>query len=158
MDLYRHILGCLLGAAVGDAVGLQREGLSRQRAMRMYGGPPLSPSLLGGLGFCSDDTEHTLMIGRALALAHGDVKRFERQFASDLRKWLLTCPAGVGFATLRACLKLLVGFSPSSSGVFSAGNGPAMRSALIGVCTRSNERLGEFVRPSSRVTHTDPKA
>ena len=60
MDRYSNILGCLLGTALGDAVGLRREGLSRQRAMRLYGGAPLQPNLLFGWGFCSDDTEHTL--------------------------------------------------------------------------------------------------
>lgn len=158
MDLYRHILGCLLGTAVGDAVGLKREGLSRQRAMRLCGGPPLDPALILRFGLCSDDTEHTLMVGRALALSGGDTSRFERQFASDLKRWLLTGPAGVGWATLRSCLKLLLGFGPRNTGVFSAGNGPATRSALIGVCAESNDALAEFVRVSTRITHTDPKA
>jgi ADP-ribosyl-[dinitrogen reductase] hydrolase len=158
VDLYRHILGCLLGTAVGDAVGLKREGLSRQRAMRLYGGPPLRSSLIFGFGFCSDDTEHTLMVGRALASSHSDPDLFERQFVADLRRWLLTGPAGVGFATLRSCLKLLIGFGPRKSGVFSAGNGPAMRSALIGICAKSEGALIRIVRASTRVTHTDPKA
>lgn len=158
MDIYRHILGCLLGTAVGDAVGLQREGLTRQRAMRLYGGPPFSPALIFGRGYCSDDTEHTQMVGRALALSGGVTEQFERQFASDLKTWLLAMPAGVGLATLRACLKLLLGFGPRHSGVYSAGNGPAMRSALIGVCAPSDERVVELVRVSTRLTHIDPKA
>ena len=98
------------------------------------------------------------MVGRALALSGGDASRFERQFAAQLKRWLLTGPAGIGFATLRACLKLLVGFGPRCSGVFSAGNGPAMRSALIGVFAESEHALVEFVRTSTRITHTDPKA
>src|SRR5436190_12400621 len=126
--------------------------------MRLCGGPPLDSSLIFGLGFCSDDTEHTLMVGRALVLSHGDPGLFERQFAAELRRWLLTGPAGVGFATLRSCLKLLIGFGPRGSGVFSAGNGPAMCSALIGVCVKSNDALVDIVRASTRVTHIDPKA
>jgi len=158
MNLYPHILGCLLGTAVGDAVGLRREGMSRQRAARLYGGAPLAPGLLFGRGFCSDDTEHAVMVGRALALSAGDPDRLQRLLAADLRKWLLTAPAGVGFATLRACAKLLVGFGPARSGVKSAGNGPAMLSALIGVCARDDRRLAELVRASTRLTHTDPRA
>ncbi len=158
MDRYANILGCLLGTAIGDAVGLRREGLSRQRAMRMYGGPPLKPNLLFGCGFCSDDTEHTLMVGRALALSASDPKQFERELAAQLRRWFLAMPAGVGFATLRACLKLLVGFGPQHSGVASAGNGPAMRSALLGVCAESEAQLVALVGASSRITHTDPRA
>jgi ADP-ribosylglycohydrolase len=98
------------------------------------------------------------MVGRALALSNGDARQFERHFARELKRWLLTVPAGVGFATLISWLKLLVGFGPSGSGVFSAGNGPAMRSALIGVCVESDDALVEAVRASTRVTHTDPKA
>src|SRR4029079_1298112 len=141
MNLYQHILGCLLGTAVGDAVGLRREGLSRARALRMYGGPPLMPALVWGRGFCSDDTEHTLMVARALALSAGNPEHFEAFLAADLKRWLLTLPAGVGLATLRACLKLLIGFAPRHSGVFSAGNGPAMRSALTGVCASDERQL-----------------
>ena len=158
MELYPRILGCLLGTAVGDAVGLRREGLTRQRAMRMYGGPPLEPSLLLRRGFCSDDTEHTQMVGRSLALSGGDPREFELRLAADLKKWLLTAPAGVGFATLRACLKLLLGCGPNRSGVDSAGNGPAMRSALIGIYAKDEEQLTKLVRASTRLTHTDPRA
>ena len=158
MDRYSNILGCLLGTALGDAVGLRREGLSRQRAMRLYGGAPLKPNLLFGWGFCSDDTEHTLMVGRALAISGGDPKQFELELAAQFRRWLLAMPAGVGFATLRACLKLLVGFGPQRSGVSSAGNGPAMRSALLGVCAENEAQLAALVQASTRITHTDSRA
>lgn len=158
MNLYPHILGCLLGTAVGDAVGLRREGLSAGRAMRMYGGAPLRAALVFGRGFCSDDTEHTMMVARALTVSGGEVAQFELSLAADLKRWLLTMPAGVGFATLRACLKLLVGFGPRRSGVFSAGNGPAMRSALIGICAQNEGQLKCLVEASTRITHTDPMA
>ena len=157
MTLTRHILGCLLGTAVGDAAGLRREGLTPQRAQRLYGGN-VSPELVFGRGMCSDDTEHTVMVAHSLARAYNDPDRFERLLARQLKCWLLTAPAGVGLATLRACLKLLIGFGPLRSGVFSAGNGPAMRSALIGVCARSDDECRELVRRSTRLSHTDPKA
>lgn len=48
MNLSPHILGCLLGTAVGDASGLPREGLTPQRAHRLYA-PDVSPKLLAGL-------------------------------------------------------------------------------------------------------------
>jgi len=68
-------------------------------------------------------------------------------------------PAGVGFATLRAILKLWIGFPGTRSGVFSAGNGPAMRSAILGVCYGDQpDTLCELVSASTRLTHTDPKA
>jgi ADP-ribosylglycohydrolase len=158
MDRYANILGCLLGTAIGDAVGLRREGLSRGRAMRMYGGSQLEPNLLFGCGMCSDDTEHTLMVGRALALSAGEPEHFERELAAQFRRWLLAMPAGVGLATLRSCFNLLIGFGPKRSGVLSAGNGPAMRSALLGVCAENEPQLAALVAASSRITHIDPRA
>lgn len=124
----------------------------------MYGGSPLQPNLVFGRGFCSDDTEHTQMVGRAIALSGGEIARFERELGRQFKRWLLTLPAGVGLATLRACIRLLFGFGPGNSGVFSAGNGPAMRSALIGVWTKSDSQLRPLVRSCTRITHTDPKA
>jgi ADP-ribosylglycohydrolase len=107
----------------------------------------------------SDDTEHTLMVAEALLAHPQDVEAFERSLARKLRWWFLALPAGVGFATARACLKLWLGFPPSRSGVFSAGNGPAMRSAIIGVFFANEpERRREFVAAATRLTHTDPRA
>ena len=152
------ILGCLLGTAVGDTVGLACEGLSPQRQSRLF--PDLNgPRLLGHRGMVSDDTEHTCLVAQALIESAGEPEAFERALARRLRFWLLGLPAGVGGATLRACLKLCLGMPPAHSGVRSAGNGPAMRSALLGICSGDEPvRLRELVRASARLTHTDPKA
>lgn len=154
----KEITGCLLGTAVGDALGLPCEGLSKARQRRLF--PDLNrPRLLAGRGMVSDDTEHTCMVAQALIVSGGDVDRFTRHLAHEIRLWLLGIPAGVGFATLRAAGKLCVGIAPQKSGVFSAGNGPAMRSPLLGVCYGDDrERLRQLVRVSTRITHTDPKA
>lgn len=158
MDSYSHILGCILGAAVGDAAGLRREGLSRRRAQRLYGAREVRPELICGRGFCSDDTEHTLLVAYSLALSGCDPNSFEQELARQLKRWIITAPVGVGFATLKACIKLLLGFGPARSGICSAGNGPAMRSALLGVVANSDEQLVELNRRSTRLTHTDVRA
>jgi ADP-ribosylglycohydrolase len=94
-----------------------------------------------------------------LIFSGGDVDIFSRDLARRFRYWLLGLPAGIGFATLRSILKLWLGFSPRKSGVYSAGNGPAMRSAITGVCYGDDEdRLKDFVRAATIITHTDPKA
>ena len=81
-----------------------------------------------------------------------------RELARRLRLWLLGLPAGIGLATLKATLKLWIGFSPHRSGVYSAGNGPAMRSAVLGATIADQDQLRRLVRASTRLTHTDPKA
>src|SRR2546421_292743 len=103
------IVGCLLGTAVGDALGLCAEGMSRRRQLRFY--PRLDgPRFVFGRGMVSDDTEHTCMVAQALLAAGGDVRAFVRSFAWRLRFWLLGLPAGTGRATLRAVVKLWLGF------------------------------------------------
>jgi ADP-ribosylglycohydrolase len=152
------IIGCLLGTAVGDAIGLPAEGLSPQRQRRMFSNID-SHRLLFGRGMTSDDTEHTCLLANALIESAGDEAIFRRELARGLRAWLLTMPAGAGLATLRATIKLCLGVGPQRSGVFSAGNGPAMRSALIGVCYGQDQmRMRGLVSISTRITHTDPKA
>ena len=107
----------------------------------------------------SDDTEHALMTAQAAIDSGGDAERFANALARRLRRWFLALPAGIGFATLRSCFKLCVGFPPNKSGVFSAGNGAAMRSAILGVMYGADvERMKAFVWRSTIITHTDPKA
>lgn len=158
-ELRAKIVGTILGTAVGDALGLPREGLSSRRARRLFGTGKLGHRLLFDYGMTSDDTEHTCLLGQALLSAPGDPHRFARSLAWRLRFWLLGLPAGIGFGTLRALLKLWVGFPPHRSGVRSAGNGPAMRAALLGVCLGDDQdRLRAYVRASTRLTHSDPRA
>jgi ADP-ribosylglycohydrolase len=151
------IVGSLLGTAVGDALGLPYEAISRRRAARLWGEPAGYRFFLGR-GMVSDDTEHTCIVAQALAASGGDPGIFARKLAWGLRWWLLGLPAGIGFATLRATIKLWLGFPPKSSGVFSAGNGPAMRSAVIGAAIADRERMRKLVAVNTRITHRDPKA
>jgi ADP-ribosyl-[dinitrogen reductase] hydrolase len=150
------VIGSLLGTAVGDAIGLPYEGLSRRRALKLLG-KPTRHRLFFGKGMVSDDTEHTCMVAQALVESGGDPEKFERSLAWRMRIWLLGMPAGIGFATLRAIVKLWCGVPPLRSGVFSAGNGPAMRAAILGTVAEG-DRLRELVRRSARMTHSDPKA
>ncbi|HEY5789128.1 MAG TPA: ADP-ribosylglycohydrolase family protein [Gammaproteobacteria bacterium] len=150
--------GCLLGSAVGDALALPLEGLSPQRIARLTGGT-VRHRLLPGTGMLSDDTEHAACVAQALVEAGRDPERFARGLARRLRWWLLGLPAGIGLATLRALVKSWLGFPPGRSGVHSAGNGPAMRSALLGVHARDDVELRHaLVRACTRLTHTDPRA
>ncbi|HEY9843582.1 MAG TPA: ADP-ribosylglycohydrolase family protein, partial [Candidatus Obscuribacterales bacterium] len=114
-----QLQGCLTGMAIGDALGLAYEGLSPERQRRLF--PQLdSYDFFFGHGMVSDDTEHACMTARALLSAPTDERRFARALAWQLRLSLLCLPAGVGLATLRACVKLWLGWPPERSGVFSA--------------------------------------
>ncbi|MBI4027733.1 MAG: ADP-ribosylglycohydrolase family protein [Verrucomicrobia bacterium] len=153
-----HLKGLLLGTAVGDALGLPAEGISARRARRFFTGE-WRHRFIFGHGMVSDDTELTIFAAQAL-LAHPDsAERFRWSLAWKLRWWLLGLPAGIGMATLRSILKLWMGISPERSGVFSAGNGPAMRSAILGACfANSPDKMRRYVEASTRLTHVDPRA
>jgi len=110
-------------------------------------------------GMCSDDTDHACMVAQALASSAGNPRRFAASLAWRLRFWLAGLPAGVGFATLPSIVKLWLFIPPQFSGVRSAGNGPAMRSALLGVCFADDDAaLIQHVAASTAITHRDPRA
>ncbi len=156
--LKKAIIGCILGTTVGDAIGLPYEGLSLRKQQKLTKNI-LKHRLIFNHGMVSDDTEHTVIVAQSLLVSAGNETIFTKYLAWQLRLWLLTFPAGIGFATLRGIIKLWLGFPPQKSGVFSAGNGPAMRSSLIGVCYGNNpEKMRNLVRISTRITHTDIKA
>jgi len=145
----------MLGTALGDSMGLPYEGLSRQKISKKN----LSferADLIFGKGLFSDDTEQTIMVAQSLIESYDNVDIFERAMKRRLKLWLLALPAGVGFATMRSILK---SFVVKRSGVFSAGNAPAMRSALMGMLFGDDDtKLQRFVYTNTNITHTDPKA
>ncbi len=157
MTRHDSLAGCLIGTAVADALGLPYEGLSPARASRILGTPDRH-RLCFRRGMVSDDTEHSRMVIQALLVSGREPAQFQRSLSWRLRWWLLGLPAGIGFATLRAIIRLWLGFGTARSGVYSAGNGPAMRSAVIGAAVEKFDLLKQLVRASARLTHTDPRA
>ena len=154
----KKVTGCLLGTAVGDALGLPYEGLSRKKIKRSYI-PITGHRLILNKGMFSDDTEHACMTAQSLIIANGDTIKFSRDFAWRFRLWFLGIPAGIGLATLKSAFKLWIGFPPHKSGVNSAGNGPAMRSTIIGVCYgKDPSELISLVRASTIISHNSVQA
>ncbi len=138
--------GCLLGTAVGDALGLPYEGISPRRAARLFPDRTRHHFLLGR-GMVSDDTEHACFVSLSLIKSQGNEGDLQRYLARYLRWWVVGIPAGVGLATLKSILRLWIGLTPRRSGVFSAGNGPAMRSPILGIVYGSSkETLREYVQ------------
>ena len=158
VTLQDRFRGTVIGTAVGDSLGLPAEGLSRRRMKRIFG-PTWRHRFVFGWGMTSDDTEHTVFVGQSLLVHPDSVTEFSRRLAWCLRWWLVSLPAGIGLATLRSILRLWLGFNPARSGVHSAGNGPAMRSAVIGAVFASRTDLLEaYVEASTKLTHSDPRA
>ncbi len=113
--------------------------------------------LLGRTGFVSDDTEQSALVAQSLARHPREKDRFARAFQRSLLGWFLRLPWGIGLGTLRACVRIAVGFR--RSGVSSAGNGAAMRAAIVGAFFfDAPARRREWADELARVTHTDQRA
>lgn len=148
-------------------MGLPMENLSARRVTKLF--PNLDrPRFVFGFGMGSDDTEHACLTAQALLRSGGDRHRFRRSLAWRLRGWFLAGPAGIGRATLKACVKLWFGVPSHKSGVKSTGNGPAMRAAILFAaagCPEEPDRLDCFYEPgfrpwigdSTRLTHIGPQ-
>ncbi len=151
-----RLAGVLLGTALGDALGLPAEGLSAKAVARRFGRLDRF-RLLGRTGFVSDDTEQSALLAQSLARHPTDPVRCADAFGRSLLGWFCRLPWGVGLATIRASARIALGIRPS--GVLSAGNGAAMRAAILGVVFRDlpAERQ-RFGRALAEVTHRDPRA
>ncbi|WP_245571942.1 ADP-ribosylglycohydrolase family protein [Conchiformibius kuhniae] len=152
----RALYGALLGGAAGDAYALPYEGLSPRRAAKWLRPRRYALLPLVGGGMVSDDTEHAVMTVQAYARAAGDAEAFRRALRRRMMGWLAALPAGIGMATLKSIVKMY--FGVRRCGTFSAGNGAAMRAAVLGVLCADVARLREWCAVSSELTHTDPKA
>ncbi|QJE96526.1 ADP-ribosylglycohydrolase family protein [Luteolibacter luteus] len=152
------LVSCLLGGALGDSLGLPAENMSASRIDRRWQ-EPLRHRFFGKRGMVSDDTEHAVMTLLSIRESGGEIDRFTKALARRLRWWLAGLPAGIGSATARSIAKLWFGANPARSGVWSAGNGPMMRAAVIGVeYGQDPERRESFTNASTRITHSDPRA
>jgi len=151
-----RLLGALLGVAVGDALGLPFEGLSMRRVARRFGRADRF-RFAGRTGFVSDDTEQSALLGQALAAGGADDALCVHRFRRSMVGWLARLPFGIGGATLRSCLRMMLGFA--RPGVRSAGNGAAMRASVLGAHLADDpERRRRLGRSIAALTHTDERA
>jgi ADP-ribosyl-[dinitrogen reductase] hydrolase len=164
--------GCLLGLAIGDALGAPVEGMPRQRIRRECGEVRdyLDPQRLwvGALGrshvpgLYTDDTQQALLLADVL-LENAD---FDPEAARlkyvELAKPVKGLPRGAHRAmggNFRAALQRMVDGVPTlQTGVPSAGNGAAMRIAPLGLryAEDAERRLVATVQASLQ-THADAR-
>jgi ADP-ribosyl-[dinitrogen reductase] hydrolase len=156
MELETRAKGALLGTALGDALGLAMEGLSAKVIARRF--PHINRFyLFANIGWVSDDTEQSALVASCIAYYGNDLPLCRKAFRSAMRRWFLSLPWGLGWGTLKACIKLLFGREHSASN--SAGNGAAMRSAIVGIRYFDDPATRHaVVRTLSEVTHDDARA
>jgi len=158
-------IGCLLGCAVGDALGQPIEAYPPERLRKDFGeirdfmpGDPRFPLPLGA-GQWTDDTQMTLDIVRSiLRCGKVDPADIAREFLADHEA------VGIrfsGFTVKYSLMRLKRGFPWDKSGLDdeqTQGNGSAMRVAPVGLLNcRHLDRLPEDARLTGIITHRHPE-
>ncbi len=142
--------GALYGLAIGDALGMPTQLLSRREIVTRWGGmlrgfqpaPPGHPIAAGlPAGAVTDDTEQAVLLGRLLVKGHGVVD--PRELAEALVSWEREMAARgsldlLGPSTKRAVAAVLAGTPPEEAGASGDTNGAAMRIAPVGIAVALN--------------------
>ena len=156
-DDYR---GCLLGGAIGDALGRPMEGKSVERIRSIFPGEvrdfiPHRHWIGGPEGTFTDDTEMTLCIAESY-LESGSL--VPEDLAARFEAWELV-GRGRGHTCIAGCENLRRGLPWYESGIASAGNGAAMRAAPVGLANPTDTAmLVHDAALSTVITHHDPMA
>jgi ADP-ribosylglycohydrolase len=140
--------GALYGLAIGDALGMPTQMLSRAEIVRRWG--PLLPGFEAALpghpiaagmaaGTVTDDTEQAVLLGRLLVKGHGTIDPHE--LAAALTEWERDMAERgsldlLGPSTKRAVAAVLAGVPLEEAGATGATNGAAMRIAPVGIAVR----------------------
>ncbi|MGA2263057.1 MAG: ADP-ribosylglycohydrolase family protein [Acidobacteriota bacterium] len=164
--LKSRFTGALVGFAVGDALGMPTQYLSREQ-IREYYGKPITTFTRAHAGHASeflpqgsytDDTQMLLATAECLV----ECGRMEpaRQADALLSWYLNTVPHRTPMhANEVACKHLATGKAWTRSGVFSGGCGAAIRMPPVGLLyCRNAEALVRAVLDDCVITHTDPRA
>jgi ADP-ribosylglycohydrolase len=169
MDLLDRFRGCLLGVAVGDALGMPTEGYTALEIKAKFGMvremlPAPEGHFHSGLlaGQFTDDTEETLLLAESLIEACGfSPDRFAEKLASWGAAWTLDerLNRGVGFVTRSAVESMIAGTAWQQSGLAIPTCGAAMRAAPIGLLYHSDLNIVKsYADLQSLPTHTSAAA
>jgi ADP-ribosylglycohydrolase len=155
----------LYGLAIGDALGMPTQLLSREQIAARWGpllsgfepAPPGHPIAAGmPAGAVTDDTEQAVLVGRLLLSGRID----PRELAAGLIAWERDMAGRgsldlLGPSTRRAIDAVLAGTPPEEAGVSGDTNGAAMRIAPVGIKAAAGNltALVDAVQEASLVTH-----
>lgn len=150
MDIADRVMGCILGGAIGDAVGAQYEGHERPEVVDWSAGALLT----------TDDTQLTLATCQAVC-ERGEVD--PATIADVFRRYFLQSRLrGIGASTLKAVSELSVGghwHCVGAKGDRAAGNGAAMRVAPLAFCLDPlTDRGRGILKDVCWITHQNDEA
>lgn len=165
-ELKSRCTGSIVGFAVGDALGMPAQFLTRDQIRRYYKKPitdfikahPGHASDFLSAGCYTDDTQ--MMLATAECFVECGRADPARQADALLSWYSNTAPHRTPMrANLRACKHLASGRAWTKSGVFSGGCGAAVRMPPIGLFFyASPESLYRAAVDNCMITHTEPRA
>lgn len=164
VSLEDRFAGCLIGQAVGDALGFVVEGYTAQICQR-YVATELRAGKAGArgrppyeFGQYSDDTQLSRELLRSLVAAGDfDPQDYAARIATLFRDGRVV---GRGRTTEEAAQRLIAGVPWDRAGTPApaAGNGSAMRAPPIGMAFRDDpDRMLSAAHDQGRITHADPR-
>ena len=166
MTALDRALGAFYGLALGDALGMPTQSLSREDIKARFGaivdlqdaGPhqPIAANM--PKGSITDDTEQAILVGQLLVDGKGRIE--PSQLAQRLIEWEAQMQAKgsqdlLGPSTKRAIEMILAGHSPEEAGRYGTTNGAAMRITPVGIAAdvANPERFLDAVIQACQVTH-----
>jgi ADP-ribosylglycohydrolase len=170
MQALERARGALYGLAIGDALGMPAQMMSRSDVVARWGplltgfeaAPPGHPIADGmPAGSVTDDTEQAVLLGRLLVRGNGEID--PREWATALARWEKEMAARgsldlLGPSTKRALLAVQAGTPPQEAGRHGDTNGAAMRITPVGIAFSGRADVLDHVRQASVVTHNTPVA
>ncbi|GHJ36748.1 ADP-ribosylglycohydrolase family protein [Streptomyces sp. TS71-3] len=159
-------LGAYYGLALGDALGMPTQVMSRADVARVYGtvtgfepARPDNPVSAGmPAGSVTDDTDQAVIVGRLLDEGRGRIDPM--RLADELLRWEKDMRAKgsldlLGPSTKAALDAVARGVPPEEAGRHGSTNGAAMRVTPVGIATRPEPlaALVDRVVQSCQVTH-----
>ncbi len=155
--------GCLVGLAVGDALGYPVEFLNGSELRAKYGPAGITDFVThhGQRGLYSDDTQMTLAVARALLAANlNSLDDIMRHVRDEFVAWSVSPEnnRAPGVTCMNGAQQLQAGVHWFSSGdPYSKGNGAAMRAAPIGLLfSKRPQQLIDVSRAIALCTHAHP--
>lgn len=157
-EIVSRARGAFIGLAVGDALGAPVEFMTRGEIETKYG---VLKEMVGGgwlrlkPGQVTDDTEMSLCLARAIRDAGGWTLTGA---ADNLAAWLKSKPIDVGDTCRRGIRNyMLRGMTETPPNEWDGGNGAAMRTLPVSLCTLGDDALLEScTREQAHLTHNHP--
>lgn len=167
INTYDHFKGCIFGQAIGDALGLGTEGMTKQEVERAYpNGLKHYEQIVQDrhrsrwiIGDWTDDTDMMLCIAHAVIEDKGvNLTNIARHF----KMWAEDKPMGIGLTTYKVLSIADYVDKPfevselvwKMSHCKSAANGGVMRTSVVGLFPKYVRSCAENI---CKLTHFDPR-